>query len=188
METQNEKQVTEKIIDEIVNQVYSYYGKDTILAKSKKRKQEIILPKHASIFFIRKYSPKVGYERIANYFEMANHTSVLFAFKKMEWLSKRDKFYSKQMEDIDKLIVENVFKNSSIYDNKHNGCSIVDFTGGKKVLFLGFDKKDVFASVKNMQKQETFKNISHHDSKYIVSIVESKEPIFPQVPTINAEF
>lgn len=115
----------------------------------------------------------MGYHEMSQRFGMANHTSVLFAVKKVEFLSKRDSFYVKQIENIERVISESLFQGKPIYGSLHKKCSIVGFVGNKKVLFFGFDEKDVFSSIKKMQQDEVFKSISHHDSEYAVSVVES---------------
>lgn len=171
MDTQIEK--PKDFSEQIIRIVYEYFNVDYSLRLSKSRRQQIIIPKHISCFFLKKYNSKIGYHEMSQRFGMANHTSVLFAVKKVQFLSKRDSFYVKQIENIENIISETLFQRKSIYGNLHKKCSIVGFVGNKKVLFFGFDEKDVFSSIKKMQQDEVFKSISHHDSEYTVSVVES---------------
>ena len=74
--------------------------------KEKNRKEEVILAKHFSIFYMRKLFPTLAYETIANIFGFKTHVAARHAFMKISNFILTDTEHRNTKEYLDPKIKE----------------------------------------------------------------------------------
>jgi chromosomal replication initiator protein len=70
---------------------------------SKSRKQELVVARQISMYFVKKYM-KLPLKKIADAFETKDHTSVVYAIKKVNQYLQFDKAFRKNYETLESII------------------------------------------------------------------------------------
>jgi chromosomal replication initiation ATPase DnaA len=96
---ENEKQY----MMNICRVVYGYLGIDMDYMTNPKRTEELVKPKHISMFLMKKFNPKLYQTVIGRLFNV-NHASVIYAIGAVEDQIKTNKYYRKQVENIIELL------------------------------------------------------------------------------------
>jgi chromosomal replication initiation ATPase DnaA len=96
---ENEKQY----MMNICRVVYGYLGIDMDYMTNPKRTEELVKPKHISMFLMKKFNPKLYLTVIGRLFNV-NHASVIYAIGAVEDQIKTNKYYRKQVENIIELL------------------------------------------------------------------------------------
>ncbi|WP_339044963.1 chromosomal replication initiator protein DnaA [Candidatus Zinderia endosymbiont of Aphrophora alni] len=94
------KQILIKNIQKIITKFYNFKKIDL---NSKKRYINIIKYKQIAIYFSKKFTNK-SLKEISLEFKYKNHTSVLYAIKKIKFLKKNDKNFKKELYNLKKII------------------------------------------------------------------------------------
>ena len=98
----NESDPTPVLIDKIINEVSRTYGVSVEDIKSKKHNAEFTTPRHIAMYVIRQLTDLTN-QKIADYFGLGDHTSVIYAVRKIK--SEREQNYTM------KTIIADIIKN-----------------------------------------------------------------------------
>ena len=90
-------------IDNIKQIVSSYFQLTPEQMLSKSRKQELVVARQISMYFVKKYM-KLPLKKIADEFETKDHTSVVYAIKKVNQYLQFDKSFRKNYEALESII------------------------------------------------------------------------------------
>jgi hypothetical protein len=137
------KTIENRIINRIMAYVSNYYHLDNELYKSSNRKREIVMMKHTSAFFIKKYIKDITYAKIGTHFNNLDHATILYAIRKITELMQFNKFIKNDIDTIDlkiKPYIDSVIIKSSLNENTLNfdKVTLLKITDKKSVLINGF--------------------------------------------------
>ncbi len=93
---------TPVLIDKIIDEVARTYGVSVADIKSKKHDAKYVFPRHVAMYIIREMTPLTN-RKVAELFGLSDHTSVLYAYKKIS--TDKDHNYSL------KTIIADIMKN-----------------------------------------------------------------------------
>ena len=93
---------TPVLIDKIIDEVSRTYGVTVEEIKGKKHDAKYVLPRHVAMYIIREMTPLTN-KKVAEVFGLSDHSSVMYAYKRIE--TERDNNYAL------KTIITDIMKN-----------------------------------------------------------------------------
>ncbi len=93
---------TPVLIDKIIDEVSRTYGVTVEEIKGKKHDAKYVLPRHVAMYIIREMTPLTN-KKVAEVFGLSDHSSVMYAYKRIE--NERDNNYAL------KTIITDIMKN-----------------------------------------------------------------------------
>ena len=90
------------LIDKIIDEVARTYGVTVADIKSKKHDAKFVFPRHVAMYIIREMTPLTN-KKVAELFGLSDHSSVMYAYKKIS--TDRENNYSL------KTIIADIMKN-----------------------------------------------------------------------------
>ncbi len=141
--------LSEVNIADLIRQIIAiYYDAPEDCFTRKTRKREYIKIKHLGCYMTKKHT-NLSQKKIAEIYNLKNHSSVVLLIKKIDGEAEYDKQLKAEMKEISQIIkIRGLSKEGRVSEEKHYHINMDDFisvkeSSEKAIIYVGYSEQEI---------------------------------------------